>query len=719
MSASTGRAWLESLRKRWMLLSLAKVLLLSLAFALLATGLLRYFFGWGIYPFVVAFIGAFGLLSFFFKIWSVNLLEICRFVDRNYPIVEESSALLIRDSDELSGLQILQRKRVNTLLTEQEFPASMYRQLRLPAILLLLSGMILFVMSRLPQRGLNTAPALSTNVAQQVRIKEIVPPEISDYTVSIAAPAYTRKPTRVQKQFSIHAEQGATADWRIQTSAPVKNPALIWNDKQVFKFSPVDQSGRSWKFRKTLLAGGFYQLLLDGKKSDLYQVEIIPDQPVAIKLLAPEQHSTIDVGQEQQVGLKLLLSDDYGISGAYISATVASGKGESVNFKEQKIALQSRFNNQRQIQVRQQLLLNRLGMKPGDELYFYIQAQDNHGQQSRSDMYFVSIQDTTELMSMAAMDNGVNLVPEYFRSQRQLIIDTEKLLKERSGLSEAEFKTRSNDLGVDQKVLRLRYGKFLGEESETNIGAGPEDAHEEHETGAGHDHGAGQPASVGFGNVEAIMDQYAHKHDNAEDATFFEPEMKKQLKATLTEMWSAELQLRTFAPQKALPYEYKALRLLKDLQQKSRAFVAKTTIKTTPLKMEKRLSGELAEISGTRSLQKQRVNSDPGRNLQRALAALEAKLSGRGKVAFGLDHLRYAEEELTHAAASAPSSYLPALKSLKVIIGAWNTGKVSPVEIRLAEKGINSLLGQSGAKPYTSEYRPSDLSKAYFNQLSR
>ena len=701
MRASTGKEWLESLRKRWMLLSAAVLLLLSLIFALLATALFRYFFGWGIGSFVIAFVCSFGFLSFFRKFWSVSLQEICRFVDRNYPVVEESSALLIIDSKNLSSLQNLQRKRVNTLLIEQEFPSSMYKQLRLPGTLLLISGIVLFATAQLPQMASNTLASKSDVANLQVRSKEIVPPEVSSFTVSITAPAYTRRPMRVQKQFAIRAEQGATANWQIQTSAPVKSFSLIWNDKQVFKFKRVDPLGRSWKFSKALLAGGFYQLLLDGKKSDLYQVEVIPDQPVAIKLLTPEQHSTIDVGQEPQVGLKLLLTDDYGIADAYISATVASGKGEAVNFKEQKIALQSRFNNQKQVQVSQQLLLNRMGMKPGDELYFYIQARDNHGQQSRSDMYFVSIQDTTELMSMAAIDNGVNLVPEYFRSQRQIIIDTEKLLKERASISEADFKTRSNDLGVDQKMLRLRYGKFLGEESETNIGAGHEDEHEEHE------------------NVEAIMDQYAHKHDNAEDATFFEPEMKKQLKATLTEMWSAELQLRTFAPQKALPYEYKALRLLKDLQQKSRAFVAKTTVKTTPLKMEKRLSGELAEISGTTNLQKQPSSSDRSLNLQRALAALEAKLSGSGKAVPGLDHLQYAEKELIHVAATAPSRYLPALKSLKVIIAGWNSGKFSPAEIRLAEKGINSLLGQPEARPYAAEQRPSDLSKAYFNQLTR
>src|SRR6202000_3055378 len=89
---------------------------------------------------------------------------------------------------------------------------------------------------------------------------------------------------------------------------------------------------------------------------------------------------------------------------------------------------------------------------------------------------------------------------------------------------------------------------------------------------------------------------YTDKHDNAEDATYFEPGVKAQLKATLNEMWNAELRLRTYKPREALPYCYKALRLLKYLQQQSRAFVAKTGVRVMPLNPDKRLTGELASI---------------------------------------------------------------------------------------------------------------------------
>src|ERR1700743_1335310 len=62
-------------------------------------------------------------------------------------------------------------------------------------------------------------------------------------------------------------------------------------------------------------------------------------------------------------------------------------------------------------------------------------------------------------------------------------------------------------------------------------------------------------------------------------------------------MLGAELRLRTFKPKEAFPFCYKALRLLKDLQQQSRAYVAKTGVKLTPLNPDKRLTGELGAIA--------------------------------------------------------------------------------------------------------------------------
>lgn len=716
MSANTGKIWLEKLRKRWIIASAFEVLLYSLGLSIIAGALLQYFYLAALPGFLLILLISFLLLSFTKRYWEISLTQISRFVDQKYPAVEDSSGLVLVSWEQLSSLQRLQMERVNKAILSQQLPAEPLKALRKPALFLAFSMLFLYAFTMLPKREQDTQAALTSQPQAALVVKENIPGTIEAYTVYISPPTYTGKKTRNQHQFTLVAAHGSRVRWELKTTVPVKDVRFVWNDSEVTRLTKSDKEGTSWSYATTLTKPGFYQVMLDGKRSDFYQIELIQDQPVAIKITNPAQHSTIDFGQPQQVGLNVLMTDDYGISNAYISATMSSGKGEAVSFKEQKITFTSPINNQRSLNLSQAISLGNLGMKPGDELYFYINATDNHGQQSRSDMYFVSIQDTAELMSMTGLDNGVNLVPEYFRSQRQIIIDTEKLLKERSGLADAEFKRRSNELGIDQKMLRLRYGKFLGEEEETNIGAAPEE-HDDHEAGEGHEEH--KEAPVAYGNVQALMDQYSHMHDQAEDATFFEPALKAQLKATLNEMWSSELHLRTYDPQKALPFEYKALRLLKDLQQKSRAYVAKTTLKTTPLKAEKRLTGELAEVQQTTAISK----GNPAKNiistLKASLALLEGRKSGQKGSVKDLRTLQLAERELINSAASAPAMYLPALKAMKKIAVHWASDTNLNTELAAAEKGINRLIGKELQTPFKSNGSPNDLTNAYFNQLKR
>ena len=86
-------------------------------------------------------------------------------------------------------------------------------------------------------------------------------------------------------------------------------------------------------------------------------------------------------------------------------------------------------------------------MEPGDELYFYVETQDYKAPRpniSRTETYFAVIRDTTSYEFSVEGTLGVDRMPDYFRSQRQLIIDTEKLIKKRKTLSNEDFNFTSN-----------------------------------------------------------------------------------------------------------------------------------------------------------------------------------------------------------------------------------------------------------------------------------
>src|SRR5690606_17898953 len=175
---------------------------------------------------------------------------------------------------------------------------------------------------------------------------------------------------------------------------------------------------------------------------------------------------------------------------ASIMATISRGKGEGVTFKSEEIPVNRTVRGQKTVELQQEIDLRKLGMATGDELYFYLKALDNAGQESRSDVHVVVLQDTAGLFSMTGMVAGVDLVPQYFRSQRQIIIDTEKLIAELDSLPLAVARQRSNNLGIDQQLLRMRYGKFLGEEAEDAIGGhGGHEGDHAHGAHAHHEHG--------------------------------------------------------------------------------------------------------------------------------------------------------------------------------------------------------------------------------------
>lgn len=717
MDRQEGRNKIENLRLKWQILVFADRFCISLLFALPLSAVFMHFLGlgnWVVLPFVVV---SFIICSLFKPFWKISTYDVARSLNINHPELEESSGLLLQETNQLNTLQLFQQQKVAETLSGIKVQIlSVNSIIRLSAYLL--TGVLLFIgIPYLKSGNVSGLSGTAEQNSQGIASGQGLPPQLNRIQVQIIPPAYTGVSSRKQNQLSIKAENGAILRWEMQTSIPVKHFKFIFNDKEKINLQSENGEGISWTLSRKMVKPGFYQIEMDGKKSDLYQVELIADRPVVIQITQPKPHTTIDFGEAKKVNMKVSLDDDYGIQNAYISATLASGKGEGVSFTEKKLVFNTSFNAQKSMKLQKELDLNALGMKPGDELYFFVAATDNYGQASRSDVYFVSIADTTELMSLAGMTSGVNLVPEYFRSQRQIIMDTEKLLSEQSKITVQQFKTRSNDLGTDQKLLRMRYGKFLGEESETEIGGGHDHDEEGHDHEEGHSHGKEPEKTAAFGDVQAIMDSYAHKHDIAEDATFFEPEVKSRLKAVLTEMWSSELKLRTYQPQEALPFAYKALRLLKDLQQKSRAFVAKTTVKVSQLKEEKRFSGELDKI-GQPVMEQKKVKTDQRDEvLKKGLSYLEAYKTTSKIDAGATANLWEMEKYLVVSAVDHPDTYLPALRAIRELRSGTS---VKPPLIDRIQKAVRKMLEQEVTVPQAGSDLPSsDLYQQYFNQLKK
>ena len=700
MQDSKGKAVLLRLKRTWMYQRLLIGLLLALAFSIAAATVFQAFFSINFYWVVSILVFLYIVFNLINQWWKISEWDVARFLNQRESSLQESAELVLHPSEKLSLLQRLQQQRIEEQLTRLPSPHPLRKKIGMAlaflGLVMLVCGAVVYfpIHSLLPQRS-----ALITSSV--VSKKQTLPATIKSLSIIVSPPVYTGITARRQDKFDIQIEEGGSVTWMIETTSSPKVVQLIFNDGTILLLQSTNKLRTTFRAQKNISKPGFYQLKLGDTLSELYKIEVIKDKAPTVTIQTPKPATTVSFGRSQIIPLQATVADDYGIQSASISATVSSGQGEAVKFKQQTLAFNNFAAGQRQNVLQKSLDLKALGMEPGNELYFFITATDTRHQEVRSDVYLITLEDTTVESSMDGMVNGLDVKPDLFRSERQIIIETEQLLQDRAKISVEAFQKKSDDLGIDQKLLRLRYGKFLGEETDTEIGG--HEHHDEHNN-----------AGVTDGATE-ILEQYGHAHDNAEDATFFDAATKKQLKETLAEMWKAELQLRTFKPKDALVFEYKALRLLKDLQQKSRAYVAKTGFTTTPLKMEKRLTGELTKIGQPIMQQQFEKAVLPEIAARKAISELE-QLKQVGLLQPAQKAvLQQAFQQLSTKAAQAPSLYLPALSALRKVLSE----NFSLFDINAVENGLQQMLSKPAQLPTAATVISSkNLSTRYFINLS-
>src|SRR5450432_1559712 len=684
MDEMKTRQIIQGLRKKWNLYIGIACLMLALGAGICISVLfMRSGNDYGILAIFVFSILFYFIFKFFLR--DIGDKDVSQFLDQSRPEMEESTALLLRPWDSLNGLEKLQVNRIQERLKGPvSMPPSIRKKLSLSFVLLFslcLLGYALFRFTVFTQRGM----VKSTVTEHMKELAEVQLPQVSALKLEIIPPAYTSITKKLQTQFNLEAEQGSRLIWNIKTNKPVKNIQLIFNDHKVLNLQNTNDAAEDWTAGEQMNAPGFYQVNIDGQISGYYQMEMIRDQPPVISMLSPKPNTLIDAGQPEKIFISATVTDDYGLDSCYIQATISNGEGEAVKFKELQIKFPDFKPGYKEYQFQKYIDLKTFGMVPGDELYFYLKAMDNNRQEKRSDIYIVRLEDTSQLMNSFGLVNGLDFKLELFRSERQIIIETEQLIRDRDTISLEKFNEKSNDLGEDQKLLRLRYGKFLGEEAENGIGE-----EEEHNKPGLHNE------ATAFGNPDKVVNQFTHKHDNAEDATFFDIKTKSQLKATLTEMWKAELQLRISRPAQALPFAYKALKLLKDLQQQTRVYVAKTGMKSAALKPENRLTGNLNKIIQPVSRQDNMVLHDSTIDLRKAIGILAILNTGEKLQKNDVEILGEATQRLSAKASADPVQFLPAFKAINRI----TEGGTNPNDIHLAGNALRKMISLTIKNPY-------------------
>jgi hypothetical protein len=586
------------------------------------------------------------------------------------------------------------------------------------------------------EKSNNSISAEKINVlnegAQSVSIRSL--------SITVIPPAYTGLKSSTSNNLDLQFAEGGSIRWQIEFSERPKEVKLIFSGKDSIKAEAKD-----YAVEKKIFESGFYQIQWTDSnsthRSDFYQLEVIKDQPPKVELKNLQQFTKLKYNDLNPLNVSSSISDDYGVSDGMLIATVSKGSGESVKFREEKL----RFTSPQKISGKnvvasRSLDLKKLGLEPGDELYFYAEAWDNKiplPNYSRTETFFIAVQDTATEINSVDSGLGVDLMPEYFRSQRQIIIDTEKLLRDKKRISKLEFNSTSNELGYDQKVLRLRYGQFLGEEDEGGIGQQAIHTDEDdqdvtkqyghiHDTKNEHNLVEQKKDSHKHDEVKNPEEKddpikaFVHSHDNSEESTFFIQSLKAKLKAAVTIMWDAELYLRLYQPEKSLPYQYKALNLLKEISNDSRVYVHRSGFDPPPLKEEKRLTADLSEVkTNTNSNQLHSEQDYPA--IRQALITVEKMLAENANTLSNKDKvtLSKAGQELSMVAIEKPLIYLKSLSLLKSLSDGEVSGDQMRDDLLQIRKSFWNVLPQQPASPNKQSAGITKLDQEFLKSFER
>lgn len=514
--------------------------------------------------------------------WLVRRLDSVR------ADMEDSAELLLLDATVPTSLASLQRARLAERLLAVPTPDLRERwPLAQLALLWVLALPLSFALLRWPVAA---PPPHTTAVASSSR--EAAAPAhtyIASQQLHVMPPAYTGLAAFALTTLDARVPERARVRWSLRLQPEPATAALRFHDGSTLL---LHREGDSWQGEREVSEGLLYRLDVGNaatlEQDLLYRLDVQPDLAPEIRVSVPEHTLTVLEAGQHEWRLQFEASDDYGLGAAQLQLTLAQGSGENVRFSERQLSLRGSGNATHK-RFAHRIDLAALGFAIGDDLVLRIAISDNRqpsANRTRHPSFILRWPPAASAEATGLEGMVQRTLPAYFRSQRQIIIDSEALLAERPQMPAPRFVDRADAIGVDQRILRLRYGQFLGEETE--VPQAPDAAHA-NDDDHGHDDGdiAARP-----GDDQAVLEQYGHTHDHAEAATLFDPRTRALLKAALDAMWQSEGQLRQGQVQAALPHQYRALDFIKQVQQASRIYLSRVGLELPPIDLARRLSGD-------------------------------------------------------------------------------------------------------------------------------
>ena len=602
---------------------------------------------------------------------NITFSNLISYLNQHFSELEDSTQLLLVEASQLSALEKLQHHKVQShleaILKQQRqvnyidlSPKFAKKKYLYSCSIVVLWLLILILANNLQwfakaNAWLDTSSTVSAIEDTHIEDKNLerqhdnVLVDIVSQQVFIEPPPYSlsknQAASTVSTSLDIDTLEGSYISWAFTFSAPALNYFIVFSSGE--RQQLIKQEDGRYYFRGKVTTSMVYHLAaesaesienklsameLSKKFSTIYRISLTSDQAPKIRFINPKSTVT-EYGKNTTPSLsaEVQISDDFALAEVEILASIAKGSGEGVKFRDQRFSFdRTEIIDGKQYYYKTWSLME-LDMEPGDELYFTVVAYDNRQperQQTRS---------TTKIIRwLEEEQTGINadgvlldFMPEYFKSQRQIIIETIELIEDEAGLERTEFNHKSQSLGNAQSALKEKYGQFLGDEFEGqhNVDATFDESHsadeqhrpeiqvhdeaggssnavinisdEQHQETAEHEHASDRQSTSSNDDLSGrmtIINRYGHNHEDSDVGMMNSQDPRALMKKSLANMWQAELHLMLSEPALALPFEQQALRLLNLAKKAERIYVKRLGFEPPPVTEQRRYQGEQSDI---------------------------------------------------------------------------------------------------------------------------
>ncbi len=291
--------------------------------------------------------------------------------------------------------------------------------------------------------------------------------------------------------------------------------------------------------------------LVDRAFQRIVAIEPVIDNPPNVTLAQPA-HDSVLRAPTGRIALVADANDDIGIAQANFEYIISSGEGENFTFKSGTLgAITPRA---KQASLTATLVLDSLGLKPGDIVHLRAVARDANAVSGpgvgTSETRAIRIARKDEYDSVAVDAAPPTDADKSVVSERMLIMLAEALEKKHASIKREQLVSESQSIGVDQKRLRRSVGDIIF----SSLGGDPKGEERS-------DEDSPQKAKT-MGELLARADSATNASTDPIDFAGGETPVvavNKPLLEAYNAMWDAGGNLEIGDPGKALPFMRKAL----------------------------------------------------------------------------------------------------------------------------------------------------------------